>query len=63
MDGQSSNSVNDARMRLRTLAEREPLALRLLEPDARPLLLAFAGGLALGGFRPARRWLWRRFVR
>lgn len=63
MDRQSSDSMNDARLRLRSLARREPLMLRLFEPDARPLLLAFAGGLALGGFRPARRWLKRRLLR
>ncbi|AOV17115.1 hypothetical protein BJI67_08635 [Acidihalobacter aeolianus] len=52
-----------ARQRLRSAARAEPWALRLLEPANRPLLLAFATGLAAGGMPLARRWLHRRLLR
>lgn len=57
------DSMNAARMRLRSIAGREPLVLRLLEPGNRPLILAFTTGLAVGGFKPARRWLKRQLFR
>ncbi|OBS10944.1 hypothetical protein [Acidihalobacter prosperus] len=63
MAGQPPDSLTRARGRLRALARREPWPLRLLEPSSRPLLLAFFGGLALGGFDPARHWLRRRLAR
>lgn len=63
MDREKPDSLIAARQRLRRAARAEPWALRLLEPANRPLLLAFATGLAAGGMPLARRWLRRRLTR
>ncbi len=57
MDRNAHDRTTDARSQLRRIARREPWPLRLLEPEHRPLIVAFLLGLAAGGLVPARRWL------